>query len=127
MRTWISWLSGSLRGEALPDWVALELGDGYRVVTSMLAVAVAVAAGDSEGDLDRMDRGDEGAEGEGVWERSERGDVGGEVWWRAGEAIARGWLPVWQAIDAQRDLVRWYKVHAALGRRKGDKKGLPRE
>lgn len=71
--------------------MAVELGDGYRVVTSILAVAVAVAAaaGDSEGDLDRMDRGDEGAEGEGVWERSERGDVGGEEWCRAGEAIAR--------------------------------------
>lgn len=88
--------------------MAVELGDGYRVVTSMLAVAVAVAdaAGDSEGDLDSMERGEEGAEGEGVWERSERGDVGGEVWWRAGEAIAREWLPVWQAIDALQDLVR---------------------
>lgn len=131
MRTWISWLSGSLRGEALPDWVALELGDGYRVWTSILAaaVAVAVAAGDSEGDFDRMDRGDEGAEGEGVWERSESGDVGGEVSWRAGEAIAREWLPIWQAIDALRDFVRWYKVHkfGKEERRKGDKKGLPRE
>lgn len=110
MRTWISWLSGSLRGEALPDWVAVELGDGYRVVTSMLAVsaavAVAAAAGDNDGDLDSTERGEEGDEGEGVWERSERGDVGGEVWWRAGDAIARGWLPVWQAIDALRGLVR---------------------
>lgn len=108
VRTWISWLSGSLRGEALPDWVAVELGDGYRVVTSMLAVsaAVAVAAGDSDGDLDSTERGEEGEEGEGVWERSERGDVGGEVWWRAGDAIAREWLPVWQAIDALRGLVR---------------------
>lgn len=97
MRTWISWLSGSLRGEALPDWVAEELGDGYRAVTSMLA-AVAAAAGDSDGDLDSTDRGDEGAEGEGegegVCERSERGEVGGEVWRRAGEAIARVRLPV---------------------------------
>lgn len=78
------------------------------MVTSMLAVAVAVAgaAGDSEGDLDRIDRGEEGAEGEGVWEREERGDVGGEVWRRAGEAIAREWLPVWQAIGALRDFVR---------------------
>lgn len=32
--------------------------------------------------------------------------MGGEVWWRAGEAIAREWLPVWQAIDALRDFVR---------------------
>lgn len=27
------------------------------------------------------------------------------MWWRAGEAIAREWLPVWQAIDALRDFV----------------------
>lgn len=88
--------------------MAVELGEGYRVVTSMLAVTVAVvgAAGERDGDLDRTERGEEGAEGEGVCERSERGDVGGEVWWRAGEAIARVWLPVWQAIDALQDFVQ---------------------
>ena len=114
--------------------MAVELGDGYRVVMSMLAVTVEVggaATGERDGDLDRIERGEEGAEaeaeGEGVCERSERGDVGGEVWWRAGEAIAREWLPVWQAIDALQDFVRVIQSQDRLGRRKGDKAGLPRE
>lgn len=41
VRTWISatsTLSCSFRGEALPDCVAVELGDGYRLETFMVEV-----------------------------------------------------------------------------------------
>jgi len=55
-------------GDALPEGMALELGDGYRFETSMVT-----GEEGSDGDLDRTERGDEGGEEGG----EEGGDEGG--------------------------------------------------
>lgn len=46
-----------MRGEALPDCVTVELGEGYRLEGSMAAEAVSAQDGSgSEGDLERIER-----------------------------------------------------------------------
>lgn len=83
MRTWISPTSPTspptcnFKGEALPDWVAVELGDGYRIDASMEAVVSAdMVCGGSEGDRDRTDRGGDEDSMDGVAPRSDRGEDG---------------------------------------------------
>lgn len=59
VRTWISpersGMSYDFRGVALPEVVALALGDGYRLETSM-------AGEGGEGDCERTERGDDGGD-----------------------------------------------------------------
>lgn len=58
MRTWISLSSDSFRGDALPDLVAVELGEGYRLDGSMISDV----NGGKEGDLLNSLRGELGGD-----------------------------------------------------------------
>lgn len=81
VRTWISatsTLSCSFSGEALPDWVAIELGEGYRLETFMGDESAGEDWGGREGDRDMTDRGGEEESMDGVAVRSERGEDGME-------------------------------------------------
>ena len=90
----------------LLDWVAVELGEGYLLDASIIVCGW----GESDGDLDRADRGDEG---DGVADSSERGEEGGKEGLRSGESMA---TCVGACVVCKRQMnwgvetPRWYQV-----------------
>lgn len=78
VRTWISATStlscSFIRGEALPDCVAVELGDGYRTEGFMVEAIAEEVWGGREGDRDMSESGGEEERIDGVAVRSDRGE-----------------------------------------------------